>query len=434
MEIVFLIIGLFVGSAASFFAMKYKYRSSSSKLEERNTITENSLTETKAELESERAKVIELSSNLSALNTVNSNLEQKLSEQKKELDELQSRFTKEFENLANKILDANSEKFAKQNKESLDVILGPLKEKISEFEKKVGDVYKTESDERNILKGEINKLVEFNRKIGEDAENLTKALKGDIKKLGDWGEDRLEILLQKAGLKKDIHYRKQESYHDDDGVLKRLDIIINLPDNKSIIIDSKVSLVNYTNYFNSENEADKDSFLKKYLENIYSHINELGSKNYHDLYGINSPEYVLMYIPIEPAFYAAVENDKELFLWALEKKNVVIITTTTMLATLSTVSFIWSQENQKRNALEIARQSGALYDKFVGFVEDLENIGKKIESVKETYEDAMKKLSEGSGNLIKRVETIKQLGAKSTKSIPNSLLDKSENDGELFNQ
>lgn len=434
MEIIFLIIGIVIGAAASFFAVKYKYQSSSGKLQERNEITEQSLTETKAGLEAERAKVLKLSSEISALDTVNGNLEQKLSEQKKELDELQSRFTKEFENLANKILEDKSEKFVKQNKESLDVILGPLKEKISEFEKKVGDVYKNESDERNILKGEINKLVEFNKKIGEDAENLTKALKGDIKKLGDWGEDRLEILLQKAGLKKDIHYRKQESHHDDEGVLKRLDIIINLPDNKSIIIDSKVSLVNYTNYYNSDSEADKETFLKKYLENIYSHINELSSKNYHDLYGINTPEYVLMYIPIEPAFYTAVESDKELFLWALEKKNIVIITTTTMLATLSTISFIWSQESQKRNALEIARQSGALYDKFVGFVNDLENIGDKIDSAKDSYVDAMKKLSEGSGNLIKRIENIKQLGAKSTKSIPDSLLDKSENNGELFRE
>lgn len=434
MEIIFLIIGIVIGAAASFFAVKYKYQSSSGKLQERNEITEQSLTETKAGLEAERAKVLKLSSEISALDTVNGNLEQKLSEQKKELDELQSRFTKEFENLANKILEDKSEKFVKQNKESLDVILGPLKEKISEFEKKVGDVYKNESDERNILKGEINKLVEFNKKIGEDAENLTKALKGDIKKLGDWGEDRLEILLQKAGLKKDIHYRKQESHHDDEGVLKRLDIIINLPDNKSIIIDSKVSLVNYTNYYNSDSEADKETFLKKYLENIYSHINELSSKNYHDLYGINTPEYVLMYIPIEPAFYTAVESDKELFLWALEKKNIVIITTTTMLATLSTISFIWSQESQKRNALEIARQSGALYDKFVGFVNDFENIGDKIDSAKDSYVDAMKKLSEGSGNLIKRIENIKQLGAKSTKSIPDSLLDKSENNGELFRE
>ncbi|HEY3251736.1 MAG TPA: DNA recombination protein RmuC, partial [Ignavibacteria bacterium] len=269
------------------------------------------------------------------------------------------------------------------------------------------------------------------KRISEGAENLTKALRGDKKKQGDWGEDRLEVLLQKAGLKEGVHYSKQKTISDDENGRRRLDFIINLPDNKCLIIDSKVSLNDYTNFYNSEIEEDKNIFLKNHLKCVYSHVNELGSRNYHQLYGINSPEYILMYIPIEAAFYIAVETDKELFLWALEKKNIVMVTTTTLLATLSTISFIWSQENQKKNVLEIARQSGALYDKFATFVEDLIAIGKNLDLTKKSYTEAMNSLYVEKGNLIKRVEEIKQLGAKTSKSIDQRILDKAlEQDNE----
>ncbi len=415
MEIILYIAsGLIAGIVIGFLAAK----SRSARLEASNTLLTDSLNVANAELLNLRNEVIKLNSELSAANADFSNLEKKLKDQEQE-----------FHNLANTILKNATKELAETNKEKLNSVLDPLQKKILDFEKKVEDVYYKEAGERNILKGEINKLVELNKTISKDAENLANALKGDKKKQGDWGEVRLELLLQKAGLKENIHYSKQQSLTDDEGKTRRLDFIINLPDEKSLIIDSKVSLNDYTNYFNSDSEEEKKLYLRNHISCIYNHITDLSSKNYHELYGINSPEYVLMYIPIEPAFYLAVENDNDLFLWALEKKNIVLVTTTTLLATLSTISFIWSQENQKRNVLEIAKQSGALYDKFVGFVNDLVDIGDKLESTRKSYTDAMKKLTEGSGNLVKRVENIKQLGAKTSKTLDRRILDRSLESG-----
>jgi DNA recombination protein RmuC len=415
MEIILYIAsGLIAGIVIGFLAAK----SRSARLEASNTLLTDSLNVANAELLNLRNEVIKLNSELSATNADFSNLEKKLKDQEQE-----------FHNLANTILKNATKELAETNKEKLNSVLDPLQKKILDFEKKVEDVYYKEAGERNILKGEINKLVELNKTISKDAENLANALKGDKKKQGDWGEVRLELLLQKAGLKENIHYSKQQSLTDDEGKTRRLDFIINLPDEKSLIIDSKVSLNDYTNYFNSDSEEEKKLYLRNHISCIYNHITDLSSKNYHELYGINSPEYVLMYIPIEPAFYLAVENDNDLFLWALEKKNIVLVTTTTLLATLSTISFIWSQENQKRNVLEIAKQSGALYDKFVGFVNDLVDIGDKLESTRKSYTDAMKKLTEGSGNLVKRVENIKQLGAKTSKTLDRRILDRSLESG-----
>lgn len=398
--------------------------------EERARNIEKQQGETGRKLQEANSELLRFSGELAALRSNNNNLEEKLQSQKKEVEELQKIFKTEFENVANKILEEKSKKFTEQNRTNLDVILNPLKEKIKDFEDKVTKAYNAEAAERNTLKGVIINLSEMNKKISEEANNLARALKGDSKKQGDWGEFRLEVILEKAGLIKGIHYRAQEVFRDDDGNVKKPDFIINLPDEKNLVIDSKVSLNAYLSYSQSENEDEKTVFIKKHFESIENHIKELNDKNYSKLYGINSPDYVLMYVPIEPAFSLAVERNPELFLWALEKKNVVIVTSSTLLATLSTVSFIWQQDNLKRNHLEIADTAGKLYEKFVGFTNDLIVVGNKMDDAKKVYAEAMKKLTDGRGNLVSQAEKIKQLGAKvdKAKSVSQLLIDRSKDE------
>ena len=352
-------------------------------------------------------------------------LERKLAEEKEEIDHMQEKFTKDFEILASKILEEKSEKFTARNKENIAQILNPLQEKIKSFEKKVEDTHKESLVKQSALQQQIIHLKELNEQMSKDAVNLTRALKGESKTQGDWGEFQLETLLEKAGLEKDIHYSTQGGFRDDSGNLKKPDFIIHLPDNKHLIIDSKVSLTSYEKYFNAETDSEKNIGIKSHLVSIKKHIRELGDKNYTDLYGINSPDYVLMFVPIEPALMLALHNDKSIYLEALDK-NVVMVSTSTLLATLSTVASIWKQEDQKRNVIEIARQAGALYDKFEGLVQDLLKVGKQINASQESYKSAMNKLTDGKGNLITRVEHLKKLGAKTKKSIPDSLLDRAK--------
>lgn len=424
MDILFLIIGLLVGTLFTYFISKYKFKSSVSKSEEKSSLLEKEIEKTESELTTERDKVLKLNSELSAGKADFLNLQNRLEEERKEIEELQTKFTKEFENLANKILDEKSAKFTEQNKENLDQILKPLSEKIKDFEKKVEDKYLKESNERASLVQQIKNLHELNQQMSKDANNLTKALKGDSKARGSWGEFILESVLEKSGLVKDREYKIQESFKSPDGKLQKPDVIIYLPDDKNIIIDSKVSLVAYEQFSSTDNETESSVSLKEHIRSIRNHIKELGEKSYQSLYKLNSPDFVLMFVPIEPAFALAVQNDANLFYEAFEK-NIVIVSPTTLLATLRTIASIWKQEKQNKNALEIARQSGDLYDKFVGFVDDLSLVGSNIKTTQANYDKAMKKLSEGRGNLIKKAENIKELGAKTTKSLPQSLLDES---------
>ena len=424
MDIIYLIIGILVGTLFTYFISKYKFKSSVSKSEERSSLLQKEKEKTEIELSSEREKVYKLGSELSASETKLLNLQKRLDDEKQEIEELQVKFTKEFENLANKILDEKSVKFTEQNRENLDQILRPLSEKIKDFEKKVEDKYLKESNERASLVQQIKTLHELNQQMSKDATNLTKALKGDSQTRGSWGEFILESVLEKSGLTKDREYKIQESFKSPDGKLQKPDVIVDLPDDKNIIIDSKVSLVAYEQFSSTDNETESNVSLKEHIRSIRNHIKELGEKNYQSLYDLNSPDFVLMFVPIEPAFALAVQNDPNLFYEAFEK-NIVIVSPTTLLATLRTIASIWKQEKQNKNALEIARQSGDLYDKFVGFVEDLSLVGSNIKTTQGNYDKAMKKLSEGRGNLIKKVENIKELGAKTTKSLPQSLLDES---------
>ena len=341
---------------------------------------------------------------------------ERLAEQERSIQEIQQKFQLEFQNIANKLLDEKSQKFVETNKTHLDILLNPLKENIKAFEEKVDKVYNMEAAERNTLKGVISQLMELNKLISNEAQNLTKALKGDSKKQGNWGEVILERVLERSGLVKDREYRLQASLIAADGSRLQPDVIVDLPDEKHLIIDSKVSLVAYERLVNCESEDERKLYSKAHVESIRNHVDGLSSKNYHDLYQINSPDFVLLFIPIESSFSFAVQLDAELFSDAWEKR-VVIVSPSTLLATLRTISSIWKQERQNRNVLEIARLSGAMYDKFVGFVGDMENIGKNIKQSQTAYDSAINKLTEGNGNLTITADKIKKLGAKANKQI-----------------
>ena len=415
-------IGLFLGK--NFTRLKFEKKQAT--LEERNTILSNSFHEITEDLKNSQLEKEALIATKTRLDTELKNSELKLVENKQELDKIQEKFTKEFENLANKILDEKSSKFTEQNKLNITSILNPLKEKIEVFEKKVSESQKESIGMHSALKEQLNSLKDLNIQMSKEAINLTKALKGDSKTQGDWGETQLEILLEKANLAKDIHFTTQGGYRDEEGRLKKPDFIINLPDNRHLIVDSKVSLTNYEAYFNEEDEKQKEVYLKKHIESIRKHIKELSDKKYESLYEINTPDYVLMFVPIEPAYLLALSNNNQLYLEALDK-NVVLVSTSTLLATLSTVSSMWRQENQKKNVLEIANQAGRLYDQFVNLTDDLIKVGNQLKTVQGSYDTSMKKLT-GNGNLIKKVEKIKELGAKTSKIMNKNLLDRaSEN-------
>jgi DNA recombination protein RmuC len=440
MEILFLFIGIILGYIIAYFNHKSKknfsfddinklneeinsLRVNNGKLGERIKILEDDKINLQSELKIEREKIVKLTSENSSLKTDYSNLQQKLSEQKEEIEELQEKFIKEFENLANKIFEEKSAKFTEQNKEKLSEVLNPLKEKITEFERKVEQTNKESIDRFSSLRQQLFMLNELNQQITQEAKNLTEALKGQTKTQGNWGEFILESILEKSGLVKGREYLVQEVITDESGKRFQPDVIINLPENKSIIIDSKVSLNAYERYVSSDDENEKSKALRDHIISIRSHLKNLSSKNYQSLYDLNSLDFVLMFMPIEPAFALAVQNDSNLFNEAFEK-NIVIVSPSTLLATLKTIASIWRQENQNRNALEIARQAGALYDKFVSFYNDLIDVGKKLEAAKLSYEEAMKKVHDGRGNLIAGVEKIKLLGAKTSKSIPSSALNR----------
>lgn len=376
------------------------------------------LTEINAELGQEKARIAKAEEAFKAQR-------ERLNEQQEYIDKLQQQFKTEFENIANKLLEEKSNKFTEQNRSQLDIILSPFKEKLKDFEEKVDKVYKAESDERNTLKGVIGQLMELNKTMSADTQNLTKALKGDQKKQGNWGEVILERVLERSGLVRDREYRVQASLTGPDGNRLQPDVIIDLPDDKHLIVDSKVSLVAYERLVNSEKEEERETFAKEHIRSIKNHVMDLSSKNYHDLYQINSPDFVLLFVPIESSFSMAVQIDQELFNFAWDKR-VVIVSPSTLLATLSTVASIWKQERQNKNVLEIARLSGAMYDKFVGFVEDLDDIGRSIKQTEKSYEKALNKLSTGSGNLTTTVEKIKKLGAKASKQIDQKFLDDEE--------
>ncbi|MCL9809042.1 DNA recombination protein RmuC [Flavobacterium luminosum] len=353
------------------------------------------------------------------------NLLERNREQKQEVEQLQEKFTKEFENLANKILEEKTTKFTEQNKENLKTILSPLQDKIQLFEKKVEDTHKESIDYHAALRQQIMGLRELNAQMSKETLNLTKALKGDSKMQGNWGELVLERVLEKSGLEKGREYEVQQSFVTEEGNRVQPDVIINLPDGKKMIVDAKVTLTAYERFVNEEDETLKTQYLKEHVNALKRHVDQLGEKNYHDLYKMESPDFVLLFVPIEPAFALALNEDATLYNKAFEK-NIVIVTPSTLLATLRTIDSMWTNQKQQENAYEIARQAGALYDKFEGFVSDLIKIGKRMDEAKSEYSNAMNKLVDGKGNLVTSVEKLKKMGAKAKKSLPESIINRAE--------
>ncbi len=370
-----------------------------------------------------------LQNELTARNVSFTNLESRMEEKTGELEKLQEKFTKEFELVANKILDEKSSKFTLQNKENLDIILKPLQDKIQIFEKRVEDTNKEAIDRSSALREQIKQLSALNEQMSKEANNLTKALKGDSKMQGNWGELVLERVLEKSGLEKDREYFVQQSFTREDGSRVLPDVVIHLPGGKRMIIDSKVSLTAYERFVNEEDDTQRERLLKEHVSSLKRHVIQLGDKNYHDLYQIESPDFVLLFVPIEPAFAIAINSDNQLYNQAFEK-NIVIVTPSTLLATLRTIDSMWNNEKQQQNALEIAKQAGALYDKFHGLVSDLTTVGKKMDDAKSGYSAAMNKLVEGNGNLITRVEKLKKMGAKAKKALPESIIKRADSDDE----
>ncbi len=377
------------------------------------------------ELSEEREFKLGLTSKLSRSEEQNKALNEKLDSQKAEIENIQKKFTAEFENLANRILKQNTLDFTAANQKNISDILNPLKEKLSTFEKQVDETYKNTLRDQTDLKAELKKLQDLNINISEEARNLTKALKGDTKKQGNWGEIVLERILERSGLVKGEEYETQFTARNDHGEIIRPDVLVKLPDNKHIIIDSKVSLIAYERFVNADTSEEKDRFAKLHIESIKNHIKGLSDKSYSHSSDLNSPDFVLMFLPIESSFSMAIQQDIELFNFAWDKR-VVMVSPSTLLATLRTIESIWKHEKQTQNAIEIATEGGKLYDKFVGLVEDLKKLGAQIDTVQKTFQEANKKLHSGSGNLIGKVDKLRQLGAKNTKNLP--LLFNNDND------
>ncbi|MCZ8353477.1 MAG: DNA recombination protein RmuC [Cyclobacteriaceae bacterium] len=432
MDFIYLIIGLVFGAVIVWLIIRNQHAGATQQLSaqisaemEKAKQWQITAEERRRELEQERNRAIELNKNLAATEADYRNLEEKLKERKKELEELQNQFSVQFKNLANDIFEEKSKKFTDQNKSNIQDILNPLKEKITEFEKKVEQTNIDSVKNNAALHQQLVNLKELNQQITKEASNLTRALKGDSKTQGNWGEMQLEAILETAGLQKDIHYFKEKNYKNEDGENQRLDYIIKLPEDKYLVLDSKVSLTAFAQYINAEEEIEQKKYLKLHIESVQSHIKLLSEKNYQNLYDINQPDYVMMFMANEPAFTLALREDISIFEKALSR-NIVLVSTSTLLATLRTISAIWKQDLQNKNALEIARQAGSLYDKFHALIEDLTKVGKSLESTQQQYKDSMNKLFEGKDNLIRKTERLRELGAKTTKQLDQRFLDRAD--------
>ena len=357
-------------------------------------------------------------------NNSNISLEESHEKKSEELKQMKNILSLEFKNLANEIFEEKSKKFSSNNKETISTILDPLKERIQNFENKVEKSNQANSEWNGRLQEQIKSLKELNLQMSKEAENLTHALKGDSKTQGNWGELQVENILKKVGLKEGVGYDKEKNFKNEDDDNQRPDYIVNLPDGKNIIIDSKVSLTAYANYFNTKNSDEKKNLLKDHVKSVNNHVKNLSEKNYQNL-ELNQPDYILMFIANEPALGLALIEDSQIYDKALEN-NIIIVSTSTLLATLSTVAFMWKQDNQNKHALEIARQAGALYDKFCSFSDELIKVGSNIDSTKKTYSNAMKKLVDGKDNLVRKSERLRELGAKASKKINSKLIDRAD--------
>ncbi|MBO6700893.1 MAG: DNA recombination protein RmuC [Pseudomonadales bacterium] len=389
---------------------------------------ENQLTSANQALEDERARLVHTRQEISRLETTLTEQKQQAAEKLELIKEAKVSMQDGFKNLANEIFESKQKEFKEQSREHLSGVLDPLQEKIKSFEKRVEQTYTNEAKERFSLVKELKSLQDLNSRIAQDAVNLTNALKGENKTQGVWGEVVLEKVLEKSGLEKGREYETQVSLKNEDGKRMQPDAIVRLPEDKDVVVDSKVSLTAYERFCSSEDEAERAEALKLHIASLRQHIRQLSDKDYQALEGIRTLDFVLLFVPIEAAFSVAVTEDAELFSDAFSR-NIVIVAPSTLLATLRTIQNIWRYEQQNKNAQEIATRAGALYDKFVNFVGDLELIGSRLDSTQNAYQDAFNKLASGKGNLVKRAEDMKALGAKVSKSLPQNLVEMPQRDG-----
>lgn len=419
----YLITGLIIGAVSGGYIATSRLRADGQALQTKLEGAQQQLEEAREGLALAHNQHLQRAQALARLETANQHLEEKLEEQKQAVEAMQEKLTVQFRNLANDLLEEKSKKFTDQNKVHLENILKPLGERIQAFEKQVAETNK-ESLARNVaLRTEVKKLNELNAQITKEAENLAKAIKGDTKIQGNWGEFILESILEKSGLTKDREYSVQAAFVTEEGKRYQPDVIIKLPEGKHIIIDAKVSLVDYEQFGNAEQEAAQALALKRHIQSIRKHIKELSEKNYQSQYDLRGLDFVLMFVPLEPAFSLAVQHDLGIFNEAYEK-NIILVSPTTLMATLRTIANLWKHEYQNQNALEIAQQGGALYDKFVSFVEDLKQLGRQMDMAQKTYVEAAKKLYEGRGNLVRRAHNIKALGASTSKALDQQLVER----------
>jgi len=439
MELIYLFIGILLGAIAAWLIAKARFL----KTDSIDPITYQALDKQKAILEQQfrdaqqyvannevelnvlRDKVNILSTEKATIVSDHKSLQERMSEHKNELEALQLQMKEQFQNIAADIVFKNSQRIQEEHKDKLNDILTPLKDKIEKFESQVKNTHEERIREHQSMKEQLSQLQTLNKSIGDEARNLVTALKGQTKTQGNWGEMILEKVLERSGLVKGREYHVQASLQTEDGRRMQPDVIINLPENRNLVVDSKVSLIAYERYSSAEDPLLKEQALKEHISSIRKHIKDLSGKSYQNLYQINTLDFVLLFIPIEPAFALAVEHDAELFNEAFER-NIVLVTTSTLLATLRTIASIWRLEYQNKNSVEIARQAGDLYDKFTGLIEDLIGVGAKITNAKDAYDSSMNKLYQGKGNLISRVENLKKLGLKTSKQINQKLLDRTE--------
>jgi DNA recombination protein RmuC len=436
MEILMLIFGMILGGGIAWFLARFSSLTKAQEVtsalaieQQKNKNLEVQVNELKRDIESQRNKVLEANNGLASAEADYRNIQEKLQDQKKELETLNEKFALQFKNLANEIFEEKTKKFTDQNKTNLFDLLRPLGEKISEFEKKVEDTHRDTITRNSALREQLENLQRLNLQMTKEAENLTRALKGDSKTQGAWGEFILESILEKSGLEKDREYTIQESFSTDEGRL-RPDIIIRLPDKRHVVVDSKVSLTAYNNFVNASTDDEKVLALKAHLISIRQHLKGLSEKNYQRI-SDRHLDFIIMFIPIEPAYILAIQSEKKLYEEALEKR-IVFVSPTLLIPSLQLIKNVWKQEYQNRNSQEIARHATSLYEKFAGFTNDLIDIGNQLKKTQTSYENAMGKLATGNGNLVKSVERFKVLGLKPSKSVDQRLLDRSGEQADLF--
>lgn len=439
MELVFLFTGILLGAVAVWLIMRGKMSAVQQVDPARLVQSEQELAVARQQAEDLRIQVAKADADLREARDViaksmaetsaaqaqaNATL-QRLDEHRKELEVLRQQMKEQFSAIASDIVLKNAARIQEEHKVKLDDILSPLRDKIEKFETQVRQSHEERIREHQSLREQLGQLQTLNKSIGDEARNLVTALKGQSKTQGNWGEMILEKILERSGLVKGREYFIQTSLQSEDGRRLQPDVIISLPEGRSLVVDSKVSLIAYERYCNEEDETARALALREHLNSVRKHIKDLSGKNYQSLYQINTLDFVLLFIPVEPAFALAVEQDQELFNEAFER-NIVLVTTSTLLATLRTIASIWRLEYQNKNALEIARQSGDLYDKFAALVDDMITVGKKLQDAQGAYESTMNKLHLGKGNLIARVENLRKLGLKTSKQINQKLLERTE--------